>query len=340
MAVRLKDIAKRVGVSPTTVSLVLNQGSNSRISEATRQKILETAKELGYQSNRAVTGKTLAIPPTIGFVVTDITNPFFTELANVVEDVTSRYGYNIILCNTRKSLRKEMEFLEVLWRRRVDGLIIAPVDDKESKSNLQDFLKRDIPVVFVDRCLEKTEASAVLLENVEGAFIAVDYLIRLGHKRIGIINGRQNVMTGRERLQGYIKALEEHRIEIDESLISDGHYTIEGGRQATEKLLGLSHPPSAIFSTGGVMSVGAFLEFRKHKVRIPKDLSFIGFDDDKWTQFVDPPLTVVSQPVTDIGTEAAQLVIQLIQGWSKGEARKIVLKPELIIRGSCAKYLM
>lgn len=336
MAVRLKDIAKRVGVSPTTVSLVLNQGSTSRISEATRQKILEAVKELGYQPNRATKSRTLTIPPTIGFVVTDITNPFFTELANIVEDVTSRFGYNIILCNTRKNLKKEMEFLEVLWRRRVDGLIIAPVDDKES--NLQDFLQHDIPVVLVDRCLQGIEASAVILDNVEGASMAIEYLINLGHTRIGIINGRQNTTTGQERLRGYIKTLEEHGLEIDKRLISDGRYTIEGGRQATEKLLNLSAPPSAIFSAGGVMSVGAFLEFRKQKVRIPNELSFIGFDDDKWTRFVDPPLTVVSQPITKIGAEAAQLVIQLIQGWSKGEARKIVLKPELIIRESCSRF--
>ncbi len=134
MAVTLKDIAKTVGVSPTTVSLVLNQRTDSRISEKTRHKILEAAKALGYQPGRTPQRMAFAVPPTIGLVISDIKNPFFTELASVIEEDASRYGYNIILCNTRESLKKEQEFLEVLWRRRVSGLIIAPVDNQ--KSNL------------------------------------------------------------------------------------------------------------------------------------------------------------------------------------------------------------
>jgi LacI family transcriptional regulator len=336
MAVTLKDVAKRAGVSPTTVSLVLNQGSNSRISETTRQKILEAIKELGYQPTKPTQSIPQSIPPTLGLVITDITNPFFTAMASVIEDVASRYGYNIILCNTRRNLKKEMEFLEVLWRRKVDGLIIAPVDDK--KSSLQDFLKHNIPVVFVDRSLKETEASAVLLDNVEGAFTAVDYLIRLGHRRIGLINGRRNTMTGQERLQGYLKALKEHGLAIGEGLISEGRYSVEGGRQATEELLNLPHPPTAIFSSGGVMTVGALLEIKERNVKIPEDLSIISFDDEKWCLLIDPPLTVVAQPVHEIATEAAQLVIQLIQGWGADAAQKIILKPELIIRGSCKEY--
>ncbi len=174
MAVKLKDVARKAGVSPTTVSLVFNQGSQSRISQATRERILEAAQELGYQPGK--TAQRMAknitqplplpqqIPPTIALVITDITNPFFTELAAVIEDVASRYGYNIILCNTKKNSDKELEYLEVLWRRRVDGLIIAPAED--NSEYLLEFLKRDILVVFVDRCLENVRAHAVLLDNV------------------------------------------------------------------------------------------------------------------------------------------------------------------------------
>ena len=336
MAVKLKDIARKVGVSPTTVSLVLNQRSDSRISEDTRNKILEAVKELGYQPTKPSKSIPIAIPPTIGFVITDITNPFFTELANVVEDVASRYGYNIILGNTRESLKDETELLKVLWRRRVDGLIIAPVDDQAS--NLQDFLNHEIPVVLVDRYLQTVETSAVILDNVEGAYMAMEYLIRLGHTRIGIISGPQNITTARERLEGCIKALESHGLEIDAKLIYDSHYTIEGGEQATQELLSLAPPPTAIFSIAGVPTVGALLACKRQGVKIPADLSFIGFDDSKWAQLAHPPLTVVSQPVQEIGTDAVQLLIQLIQGWSKGETRKIVLKPELIIRESCRQY--
>jgi LacI family transcriptional regulator len=335
MAVKLKDIARKVGVSATTVSLVLNQSSDSRISESTRNKILEVAKELGYKSSRVSQPSLFPVPPTIGLVIPDIKNPFFTELSSVIEDVTSRYGYNIILCNTQENLKKENEFLEALWRRRVDGLIIAPVDAHDS--NVEDFLKRDIPVVLVDRYLPEVEASTVLIDNVEGAFLAIDYLIGLGHTRIGFLKIEENITTGQERLQGYLKAFEAHKLAVDERLIVGSSHTAEGGRQGTQALLSLSPPPSAIFASGGTSTLGALMEFRQRGVRIPRDISFIRFDDEQWNQFTEPPLSAVAQPIQQIGTEAAQLLIQLIQGWGKGEKHNIVLKSELIIRESCKK---
>ena len=335
MAVKLKDIARKVGVSATTVSLVLNQSGDSRISESTRNKILEVAKELGYKSSRVSPSSLFPVPPTIGLVIPDIKNPFFTELSSVIEDVASRYGYNIILCNTQENLKKESEFLEALWRRRVDGLIIAPVDAHDS--NVEDFLKRDIPVVLVDRYLPGVEASTVLIDNVEGAFLAVDYLIGLGHTRIGFLKIEDNITTGQERLQGYLKAFEAHGLAVDERLIAGSSHTTEGGRQGTQALLNLSPPPSAIFASGGTSTLGALMEFRQRGIRIPRDISFIRFDDEQWNQFTEPPLSAVAQPIQQIGTEAAQLLIQLIQGWGKGEKHNIVLKSELIIRESCKK---
>jgi LacI family transcriptional regulator len=338
MAVTLKDIAKRAGVSATTVSLVLNQGSNSRISESTRNKILHIVKELGYQTNKTPQGVPIAVPPTIGLVFTDVTNPFFTAMAAAIEDVASRYGYNIILCNTQRNLKKEREYLDVLSRRRVDGLIIAPADDQES--NVTDFVKRNIPVVFIDRCLEGEEhTNAVLLDNLEGAYLATKHLLDLGHRRIGFISGRRNVMTGKERLKGYQKALHEYQVSLDEHLIGDGFFTVEGGQDATQTLLNLSPAPSALFSSGGVMTVGALLEIKQRGLTLPTDISFISFDDENWCMLTEPPLTVVAQPVNELGISAAQLVIQLIQGWGTEALQRIVLKPKLIERGSCAQHV-
>lgn len=333
MAVTLKDIAKKTGVSLTTVSLVLNQDSDSRISESTRNKVLEVAKELGYKSSRAIQTPLFPIHPTIGLVITDIRNPFFTELSSAIEDVASRYGYNIILCNTHENLKKESEFLEVLSRRPVDGLIIAPVDAQDS--DLEDFLKRDIPVVLVDRYLPGVETNTVLIDNVEGGFIATDYLIRLGHTRIGILQINANTTTGLDRVTGYLNAFQAHGLPVDERLIVKSSYTVDDGREAVRELLSLIPPPTAIFASGGTSAVGAMLEFREQKIRLPHDISFVRFDDEYWAQFTDPPLTVVAQPIQQIGTEAAQLLIQLIQGWGVGEPHNIVLKPELIIRESC-----
>ncbi|PID56893.1 LacI family transcriptional regulator [candidate division KSB3 bacterium] len=338
MAVTLKDIAKRAGVSATTVSLVLNQGSNSRISEDTQNKILHIAKELGYHSSKAVPNSPLTVPPAIGLVFTDITNPFFTALAGVIEDVASRYGYNIILCNTQRNLKKEQEYLHVLIRRRIDGLIIAPVDVQES--NVEDFIAQNIPVVFIDRFISsQRKRHAVLVDNVKGAFVATEHLLSLGHRRIGIINGRRNVSTGQDRLTGYIDALQTYAVSVDEDLVADGLFTVEEGQEATKILLDLSRPPTAIFCSGGVMTVGALLEMKDRGMTLPRDLSFISFDDEKWCTLIDPPLTVVAQPTNTIGAEAAQMVIQLIQGWGTEESQQIVLEPQLIIRESCAPYM-
>lgn len=340
MAVTLKDIAKKVGVSPTTVSLVLNQGSDSRIGEATQQKILETAQELGYQplrSSQPPQPSSIPIHPTIGLVISDIRNPFFTELSSVIEDVASRFGYNIILCNTREDQDIEHEFLEVLWRRRVHGLILAPADYE--RSDLRDFLKHNIPVVLVDRYIEGTDTHAILVDNVEGGYRATEYLIKLGHRRIGIVLGRERITTVRERLQGFLNALRDYGIPHDDALIAKGSlYTVEGGRQAIRQLLQADPLPSAVFSSAGVSTIGALLELKEQGIRIPDDLSFIGFDDDNWARIANPPLTVVSQPVQEMGQEAAQLIIQLIQGWSRKEFRRIVLHTELVIRESCREY--
>ena len=337
MAVTLKDIAKRAGVSATTVSLVLNQGSNSRISEDTQTKILQIVKELGYQSNKTAPNAPLTVPPAIGLVFTDVTNPLFTELAGVIEDVASRYGYNIILCNTQRNLKKEQEYLDVLGRRRIDGLIIAPVDDRES--DIDDFVARNIPVVFIDRRVKNLKNShSVLLNNVKGAFLATEHLLSLGHRRIGIINGRRNVSTGQDRLTGYLNALKQYHVPVNEDLIADGFFTVEGGQEAVQTLLQLPEPPSAIFSSGGTTTVGALLELKERGLKLPRDLSFVSFDDEKWCTLIEPPLTVIAQPVNKIGAEAAQMVIQLIQGWGTEESQEVVLEPQLIIRESCASY--
>ena len=340
MAVMLKDIAEKAGVSPTTVSLVLNPHSKHRISQKTQQKVFQVAEELGYHPEDKTAPKPQKsetvvsdLPFAIGLVVSNITNPFFTELASVVEDIASHYGYNIILCNTKNSTEKEAEILEILSRRKVNGLILAPVDSEGS--NLQKILKGNIPVVFVDRSVEKVEASAVVLDNARGAYMATRHLLQLGHTKIGIVTGPQNIPVGKERLQGYIRALQEGNIPIDKSLIQDGEFAIEGGKAAMKTLLNLPSPPSAVFSCAGYMTAGILQEIRTRRLNIPKDLSLITFDDHIWMQLLEPPLTVIAQPIAEIGKEATQLIVQLIQGWRKKKPQKIILEPTLILRESC-----
>lgn len=194
-------------------------------------------------------------------------------------------------------------------------------------------------MVLVDRYIEGADTHAILVDNVEGGYKATEYLIKLGHRRVGIVLGCERITTVRERFQGYTNALRDYGIPFDDALVARSSlYSVEGGRQAMAQLLTADPLPSAIFSSAGVSTIGALLVLQEREIRIPDDMSFIGFDDDDWAKLTQPPLTVVSQPVQAMGQEAAQLIIQLIQGWSRKEVRRTILHPNLIVRESCRKF--
>lgn len=331
MAVTIKDIAKRANVSTATVSRALY--NTGYIKEETRRRIIEIAEELGYDKHRDLE-KTKIKSNLAGVIVSDITNPFFTQIVRGIEDVLSPAGYSLLLCNADEDVEKEKNYLKVLQNKKVDGVILAPAggDDRCIKQ----MIDRGIPLVLIDRLIDNLDVDGVIIDNMSGAYEGVSHLISEGYRRIGIITGPLEIMTARERFDGYKKALLDARLEFDESLVENGGYTLEGGYRAAKKLIEKAHP-DALFIANNVMTTGALIAVKELKIKIPEEIGIVGFDDLEWASLIDPPLTTISQPIYTIGSTAAQLLLRRLSRSANIRKEVVVLKPRLIIRGSSKK---
>ena len=331
MPVTIKDIADRANVSTATVSRALY--NTGYIKEETRKRIIEIAEEIGYEKYREIE-KTKVKSNLAGVIVSDITNPFFTQIVRGIEDVLSPTGYSLLLCNADENVEKEKNYLKVLQNKKVDGVILAPAggDDRY----IREVINRGIPLVLIDRLIDDLDVDGVIIDNVSGAYEGVSHLVSEGYRRIGIITGPLGIMTARERFDGYKKALLAAGIEIDENLVEDGRYTQEGGYRAAKRLIEKANP-DAIFIANNVMTTGALLALREMKIKIPEEIGIVGFDDLEWASLIDPPLTTISQPIYTIGSTAAQLLIRRLNRSAKIRKEVVVLKPRLIVRESSRK---
>lgn len=326
----IKDVAERAGVSVATVSRVLNH--DPRVKAHLRQRVLEAVAELDYHPSRIARGMRNQTVAVIGLIISDIQNPFFTALVRAVEDVAYSHQYTVILCNSDEDPQKEQLYARVLIGERVSGVIIVPTCQEACHL----LLKRGLPLVVVDRKLPGVKADSVTLDNTAGAYAATRHLIQLGHTRIGLVSAPLHVSVGLERRLGYEKAMLEAGLPLDETLIRTGDFKETGGYRATKDLLRLDPRPTAIFVVNNLMTTGALQAIHELGLRIPEDLSVVGFDDMPWLSLLTPPLTAVRQPVYEIGRAAAQLLFERINLDTVGPNREIVLQPELIVRGSAA----
>ena len=327
----IRDVAQRAGVSVATVSHVIN--GTRKVAPETAARVRRAMEELDYHPNAVARSLRTRKTQAIGVVVSDITNPFFATLVRGAEDAAIEAGYSLIVCNSDETPEKEDLYVRLLWRRRMDGLLIAPVRDGAS-SAVQELARRQMPFVFIDRKAKGVEADAVLSDNVGGAYLATQHLIERGHKRIGIVLGIPGATTTEERLAGYRRALEEAGIPLAEDLVVWGGYRVAGGRRATAKLLSLSDPPTAIFSTNNLMTVGVLKELFHRKVRIPKDVAVVGFDDLEWAEMANPPLTTVAQQPYEIGHRALALLLEQLSRECESPAREVRIPVVLKLRDS------
>ena len=327
----IKEVARVAGVSVATVSRVLNKNLN--VKPKLRQKVLDAIQELNYQPSGIARNMRNQSARVIGLIITDIQNPFFTSLVRSVEDVAHQNHYTILLCNSDEDTEKEQLYFEVLSQERVAGVILVP---STSLSNKKIF-KYKFPIVLVDRFVKDLDADSVTIDNELGAYEAVSHLIKLGHSRIGIVYAPTNVSTALGRYTGYKQALQENNIAFEDELTQMGDFKEQGGYIAANKLLDLSIPPTAIFSTNNLMTLGVLKAIHERGLKIPEDISIVGFDDMPWLSFFTPPLTAVRQPIYEIGKIAAELLLERLKGKATGQYQKIVLKPELIVRGSSAQ---
>ncbi len=331
MAVTIKDVAREARVSVGTASNALRGSPTVR--DETRRRVLAVATRLRYQPSALARGLVTRRTHTVGLLISDIANPFFIRAVRAVEDVAQENGYNVILCNTDEDPAKETQYLRVLMEKRVDGIILATTAG--SLRAVQDVRWRRVPLVFFDRELSRVATDTVKVDGVLGGRLATEHLLGLGHQRIAIIHGPAVRSTGAERLQGYLLAMRIAGVRPDPALIREGNFKQESGYQLTQALLDLTPPPTAIFCTNNLMTVGALQALRERGVRIPADLSLVGYDDMEWWTLTHPPLTTVGQPVYDLGREAMRLLLAQIGANRRHRPQRVVLKPELIIRESC-----
>ena len=328
----IKEIAKATGVSTATVSRVLN--GSEKVREVTAKRVLEVVDQLNYRMDHVARRMKVKSSESliIGLIITDIGNPFFSDIVKGVEDIAFRKKHILMICNTNESPDKELFFLNSMLSEKVSGVIIVP-----TSGNAQYFERLDqaeLPMVMVDRCPKNLNIDTVSINNVAGGYLATQLLIKNGHKRIGIICGINGLSNTTGRYEGYVEALAEANIPISENLITYGNYVESGGQEAMNKLLSLENPPTAVFSTNNLMTMECIKEIYKRKLTIPSDVALIGFDDSTWAEVLISPLTTIKQPGYEIGVNAAELLFKRFKN-KKANKMNIVLNPELVIRKSC-----
>lgn len=334
MAATLNDIAERAGVSVSTVSRVLNnKAAKYRISPETEAQIQRIAEELRYRPNHVARGLRLKTTHTLGLVAPDISNPFFATIIKRVQNVAHDFEYSLVVCNTDENLDLEVEHINLLYRKRVDGLIAMPVG--QQAAHYHEWIEKGIPLVLLDRCFDELQVPSVMVDNYSGAYEAVSYLLEAGHRRIAFVQGLPGTHTNTERLRGYKAALRDHGVAIDDQFIVGGDFRQENGYIETKLLLTLEHPPTAVFATGDLITLGALQAIYEEGLEIPDDISLITFDDFDFAPFLRCPLTAVQQPKEMMGEVAVKLLIDTLRKPTP-EIKRIVLKPKLIVRDSVA----
>lgn len=326
------DVAQAAGVSIATVSAFINGTSN--VSPELTQRVEAAIARIGYQRNAIARSLKMGTTRTIGLTVADIRNPFFTDVVATVQQVLNKAGYAVMLCSNDEDTAKQDDQIKLLLDRMVDGLIIAPAGEDEVMKRLVTSARK--PVVLIDRVCDGLDIDAVVLDNLKALFDVTNYLISLGHRRIGYLSGPADTSTGRDRLAGYRKAFEVAGMEFPDDLVRNGSYREADGYRATMQLLTMPHRPTAIVSANNLMVIGGMRAIRDMGLSCPADISVASMDDFPWADVFSPRLTAVAQPVEAIGEQAATLLLERLQGRAPEGARKIVLHGRLVVRESCA----
>ena len=328
----INQVAELAGVSTATVSHVIN---NTRfVSEEVRTRVLTAIDDIGYYPSSVARSLASSKSCIVGVIFSEIINPFYTSAYRGIEDELSKYGYDIILTNTGEDPDKQEAALETFFSRSVDGLILAPIS-YQSKM-LKKLRYAGTTIVLFDR--SDPNYPSVVINNEKGAYQIVKHLIDDGHQKIGLISGRKTITTSIERKHGYIRALREKNIEINDQLIYEGNSLQNSGYEGARYLLALDERPSAIFCTNNLMTLGALHAFRDLKLRCPEEIAFAGFDDHEWADIFTPPLTVVRQPTYEMGVRAAQILRERMENEDGKEVDegKEVFEGDIIVRGSCS----
>ncbi len=330
MRTTIKDIANKTNLSITTVSLVLNN-KESKISERTKQLVLQTAKELNYRPNQLAIGLVKRHTQTIGLILPDITNLFFAELAKAVGDEAARNDYNMILCNSGNLYERDLKNIDMLIDKGVDGIILAAANDcgeQEMEDACRTAERSGVSLVMIDRPFGIKGVGSVSLDNAAGGYLAVKHLIDSGHVNIGFITGPITVSFAQERMLGAKRAMAEAGLAVNEAWCFEGDFQFSGGARAAEYFYGSK--VTAVFAFSDVMAISFIRRSQELDVKVPQDISVVGFDDLSLAQLMG--VTTVHQPIYEMGASAAQMVVKAVEG--QGETVHKIFIPSLTARAT------
>jgi LacI family transcriptional regulator, galactose operon repressor len=330
--ITIKQVAAASGVAPSTVSNALT--GKGYVAPETRSRVVEAAESLGYRASSLARSLRLQQTWSVGLLLADVSNPFFPAVVRGIEDVLWGQQYNLVLCNTDYRKDKEAAYLRHLLDKQLDGLILASTaSDSDDVLQLQ---AQGVPFVMLNRRHVSAKTHYVGMDNEGGVGMALDHLLALGHRRIAFIKGRGDSSAAEERYQGYRAALQRAGIAFDEALVAYGDYTIESGHAAAVRFMRLARLPTAIVSANDFMAFGAMALFKERGVRVPEEVSVIGFDDIFVSSLPWIELTTVRPQSWQLGASAAELLLDLIGRRRKGGAKEIILPNELIVRATTA----
>lgn len=321
-------------MSIATVSRVIN--NDPKVSKETVLKVQASIKALDYKPNRVAQRLRSSNSKTklLGLIIPDIQNPFFVDVVRGVEDYAYRNNFAVMIGNFGQDEKKEKLYLDIFQSENIDGLIVAPIHGKDE--GIENLVKNGIPVVCIDRGLTDIEVDIVKVDNELGAFNAVDHLLSIGHRRIAFISGNFKIPTYTGRLEGYKKALRKYGIPFDEKLVFAKNADYKSGFDLANLILELEERPTAVFSGNNLLTLGALEAIHSKNIKIPEEISIIGFDDMPWSISLNPPLTAVRQPGFDIGRKAAEMLYERIANPSK-KNESVILDTELMIRKSTTR---
>lgn len=329
-AITIRDVASKAQVSVSTVSHVLN--GTRYVEPSTKERVRDAISELNYRPNSLARSLRRRGTATIGLIIPDNSNPFFAEVARIIEDVGYQQGYSVILCNSDGSAEREARYVDVLLSKQVDGLLT--ISTGNHPEFLEPIIHNHVPVVVVDRETPSWELDQVMVDNQAGGALAAEYLLSLGHQHIGVIAGPNNATPSALRLRGFRYALKQKNLPHPDDYVVSGNFHYDGGEQGTRSLLERHPQISAIFATNDLMAIGAINAARRMGYRVPEDLSVLGFDNITQCNAIYPALSTIAQPIEAIGRHSIQLLLARINGRTDSPER-IILQPELVVRESC-----
>jgi DNA-binding LacI/PurR family transcriptional regulator len=336
----MRDVAKKAGVSVATVSAVINsQTTKIPISEKTRAKVSEAVKKMNYYVNDQARSLRNGKSNAIGVVVSDITQPFSAEMVRVVEQEVNNRDYHFLLSDIQNNRETEKFYLGLFMQKKVDGILFVGATNELEDEGILMLVEHGIPIVLTEREVEQHNVPCILVDNIKGGYLAVEHLIKQGHKSIGHITGpRGNIITY-QRKEGYHRAMNKYGLSCPDEFIVDGGFSLESGYRAMEELLGRANVPRAVFTFNDMLALGAVRAIRDRKLRVPQDVAVVGFDDIPMAAYSEPPLSTVRQPILKMGKEGTNLLLDILDGeYPKDYYKKVVLEPELIVRrsGGCS----